>query len=156
MVYFCSAVLTWRIGFGGNGAHAGDGSWNARLGPTISVQPSPRLQIRLSANYTFADEMAQWIANTDVTGDGEDDHLYVRLRRDVVDLTIRSTFAVHRDMTLQAFLQPFVAVEDYMDIKRLARPRSFEFQPALLETNPDFNLKSLRGNVCTAMGVRAG
>ncbi len=138
---------TWRIGFRGNGARSRDGSWNVRLGPTVTLQPSPRLQVSLSSNYTVADETAQWITNTDVTGDGEDDHVYGRLRRDVVDITLRSTFAVHRDLTLELFLQPFVAVGDYTDIKRLARPRSFEFAPAMLPDNPDFNTKSLRGNV---------
>ena len=138
---------TWRIGFSGNGAQSRDGSWNARLGPSITVQPSPRLQVSFSSNYTRADEMAQWIENIDVTGDGQVDHVYGRLRRDVLDVTLRSTFAVHRDMTLQLFLQPFVAVGDYTDIKRLARPRSYDFEPATLPDNPDFNTKSLRGNV---------
>jgi hypothetical protein len=37
------------------------------------------------------------------------------------------------------FLQPFVAVGDYGDIRRLAQPRSFQFVPAALAANPDFN-----------------
>jgi hypothetical protein len=73
--------------------------------------------------------------------------VYGRLRRDVVNVTIRTTYAVHRDMTLQVFLQPFVAVGDYTDIKRLVRPRSFEFERAEIPYNPDFNIKSLRSNV---------
>jgi hypothetical protein len=36
---------------------------------------------------------------------------------------------------------------DYTDIKRLTRARSFEFAPAELPSNPDFNTKSLRGNL---------
>jgi hypothetical protein len=138
---------TWRIGVNGNGARSKDGSWNVRLGPNVTLQPSPRLQLSLAANYNFADEMAQWIKNIDVTGNGETDHVYGRLRRDVLDITVRSTFAIHRDMTLELFLQPFVAVGDYTDIKRLARPHSYEFEPAMLPDNPDFNTKSLRGNV---------
>ncbi len=50
-------------------------------------------------------------------------------------------------MTLEVFLQPFVAVGDYTDIRRLARPSSFEFEPATIPFDPDFNRKSLRGNV---------
>jgi hypothetical protein len=50
-------------------------------------------------------------------------------------------------MTVQVFLQPFVAVGDYTDFRRLAAPRSYEFEPVNLDENPDFNTKSLRGNV---------
>ena len=56
----------------------------------------------------------------------------------------RATYAFSRDMTLEAFLQPFVAVGDYTSVRKLARPSSFEFDPVTLEDNPDFNRKSLR------------
>jgi hypothetical protein len=65
----------------------------------------------------------------------------------VVDVTLRGTYSIHRDLTFQAYLQPFVAVGDYENIRRLARPRSFEFDPVVIPNNPDFNTKSLRGNM---------
>ena len=40
-----------------------------------------------------------------------------------------------------------MAVGDYTDIRRLARPLSFEFEPATIPFDPDFNRKSLRGNI---------
>ena len=60
---------------------------------------------------------------------------------------MRGTFALNRDMTLQVFLQPFVASGDYTNIRRLARPLSFDFDPAVLSYDPDFNNKSMRSNV---------
>ena len=75
------------------------------------------------------------------------DHVYGRLRRSVVNITGRATYAFSRDMTLEAFLQPFVAVGDYTTSAKLARPSSFEFEPVSLEDDPDFNRKSLRGTV---------
>jgi hypothetical protein len=92
-------------------------------------------------------DIAQWITNTDVNGDGVTDNVYGTLRRNVLDVTTRATYAISRDMTLQVFLQPFVAVGAYTDIRRLAQPMSFDFDPATLSYNPDFNNKSLRGNV---------
>ena len=50
-------------------------------------------------------------------------------------------------MTLEVFLRPFVAVGHYSQIRRLACPRSFEFEPATIPFEPDFNRKSLRGNI---------
>ena len=138
---------TWRINLGLVGRRDDAGGWSARFFPNISVQPSPRLQASLGVGYALGEDVAQWIANVDVTSDGEIDHVYGRLRRDVVDVTVRSTFAVNRDLTLEVFLQPFVAVGDYDDIRRLARPRTFEFDPVTLPYDPDFNSKSLRGNV---------
>ena len=91
--------------------------------------------------------MPKWIQNEDATGDGVDDYIYGRLHRNVIDVTARATFAVHRDLTVQVFLQPFVAVGDYTDTRRLAQPRSYEFEPVAIDENPDFNTKSLRGNV---------
>ena len=73
--------------------------------------------------------------------------MYGTLRRNVVDVTVRGTYSVHRDLTVQAYLQPFVAVGDYNDIRRLARPRSFAFEPVTIDSDPDFNRKSVRGNI---------
>ena len=44
-------------------------------------------------------------------------------------------------------MQPFVAAGDYIDIRKLARPSSFDFTPVTVEDDPDFNRKSLRGNL---------
>ena len=46
----------------------------------------------------------------------------------------RATFAFSRDMTIEAFLQPFVAVGALTDIRKLARPSSFDFEPVTLRT----------------------
>jgi len=57
---------------------------------------------------------------------------------------------------LQVFLQPFVAVGAYSDIRMLARPRSYEFTPAALSDNPDFSTKSLRSNTVLRWEYRPG
>jgi hypothetical protein len=62
-------------------------------------------------------------------------------------MTARGTFAFTRDMTLELYLQPFVSVGHYEDIRRLARPSSFEFEPVTLDYDPDFSNRSLRSNV---------
>jgi hypothetical protein len=115
--------------------------------PELSLQASDRLQLSVGTSYRRARNIAQWIANRDVDRDGRIDHVYGTLRRDVLDVTARATYGFTRDTTLEVFLQPFVASGDYTDIRRLARPSSFEFEPAALSFDPDFNRKSLRGNI---------
>ena len=138
---------SWRVNFGGygnGGARRGSGRG---LYANISVQPSGQLQLSVATRYEKGLDVAQWIENTDTTGDGVDDHVYGTLRRNVVDITLRGTYSIHRDLTLQAYMQPFVAVGDYENIRRLARPLSYDFEPAVIDSDPDFNRKSVRGNV---------
>jgi hypothetical protein len=101
----------------------------------------------VAVSYAQGKDSAQWIENRDTDGDGLTDHVYGTLRRNVVDVTLRGTYAFSPDLTLQAYLQPFVAAGDYQNIRRLARPRSYDFEPVGMGTNPDFNQKSVRGNV---------
>jgi hypothetical protein len=82
-----------------------------------------------------------------VDGDGETDYVYGTLRRDVISITARATLALSRDLSVELYMQPFVAVGDYSDIRKLARPSSYEFEPVSLDFDPDFNSKSLRGNL---------
>jgi hypothetical protein len=132
-------VETWR---------GRDGGRSTTLSPEARFQLSARLVGSLGAEYTSALDSAQWIKNLDTDGDGKDDqYVFGRLRRHVISITGRTTYSFTRDMTLEAYLQPFVAVGDYTNIGQLARPRSFEFTPVTLDDNPDFNRKSVRGTI---------
>ncbi|HTL01478.1 MAG TPA: DUF5916 domain-containing protein [Vicinamibacterales bacterium] len=123
------------------------GGWSRAIGPTLRIQPSNQLQASIAANYTSAQDIAQWIKNEDLDGDGVSENIYGRLRRNVVNVTGRATYAFSPDMTLEAYLQPFVAVGDYTDVRKLARAKSFDFAPVAIAENPDFNNKSLRGTI---------
>ena len=122
----------------------------------VTIQPRPQVQMSISTGVTDAHDMAQWIQNEDVTGDGVTDHIYGELDRNVVNVTARGTYAFTRDMTLEVYLQPFVAVGDYTNIRRLAQPKSFEFEPVTIDNNPDFNSKSLRSNIVFRWEYRRG
>jgi hypothetical protein len=138
---------SWRVFFNANWNEDVEGGRHRGLSVDVNLQPSPRVQASLRTAYNWGIDVAQWITNRDVTGDGEVDHVFGRLHRDVVDMTARGTFAFTRDMTLEVYLQPFVSVGHYVDIRRLARPSSFEFEPVTLDYNPDFSNRSLRSNV---------
>jgi hypothetical protein len=138
---------TWQLSANLSLQKDSEGGSGYSISSSLRLQPSSRVQAQISSNYQSGRDVAQWIKNTDVTGDGVDDNVYGRLRRNVVSITGRTTYAFSRDMTIEAYLQPFVAVGDYTDIRRLARARSFDFAPATLSTDPDFNTKSLRANI---------
>jgi hypothetical protein len=147
---------SWGTAVFASGSTNAVGGWSRMFESDWRFQPSAQLQASVSARYSAGVTVAQWITNRDVTGDGEIDHVFGRLRTDVIDLTARGTLAFSRDMTLEFYLQPFISVGDYSDIKRLARPRSFDFQPAAIANNPDFNNKSLLSNVVMRWEYREG
>jgi hypothetical protein len=139
-----------QYGFGMrvNGVRDDVGGWWIAFAPEGRFQVSSRLVGSVGIEYTSARDSAQWIKNLDTDGDDKDDqHVYGRLRRHVVDITGRATYSFTRDLTLEAYLQPFVAVGDYSNIGRLARPMSFDFAPVTLDDDPDFNRKSVRSTV---------
>lgn len=138
---------SWRVNFGGGRGVSSVGGDEIQTHANLTLQPSSRLQLSIQMRYTDGLDVAQWIENSDTDGDGTDDHVYGTLTRNVVDVTLRGTYAVHRDLTVQAYLPPFVAVGDYTDIRRLARPRSYEFEPVTIDVDPDFSRKSVRGNL---------
>lgn len=144
--------LSANAHFNGNREGGHSNSYNVSL----NFQPSPQVQASISTGITSALDSAQWIRNADVTGDGVTDHVYGTLDRNVVNVTARSTYAFTRDMTLEVYLQPFVAVGDYRNFRRLARAKSYEFEPVVIDDNPDFNTKSLRSNVVFRWEYRRG
>ncbi len=135
----------WGYGFRFSGARDDVGGWWFVLAPDARLQFSQRLLGSVGVEYTSASDSAQWIKNTDA--DGTVDNVYGTLRRHIVNITGRATYSFTRDMTLEAYLQPFVAVGDYSDIRKLARAKSFDFSPVTLTNDPDFNRKSVRGTV---------
>ena len=133
-----------------------EGGFNRSVNLFVNFQPVPQIQASLSTGFTRGHDVAQWIRNEDVTGDGVTDYIYGELDRNVINVTARGTYAFTRDMTLEVYLQPFVAVGDYYNIRRLAEPKSFEFEPVEITGNPDFNSKSLRSNVVFRWEYRRG
>ena len=138
----------WGFGMRVTGDRDDLGGWWVVLAPEGRFHVSSRLVGSLGMEYTSARDSAQWIKNLDVDGDGKDDqNVYGRLKRHIVDITGRATYSFTRDLTLEAYLQPFVAVGDYSNIGRLARAKSFDFAPVTLDDNPDFNRKTVRSTV---------
>ncbi len=137
----------WRVNVFTSGNRDAEGAWERNVEPGFHVQVSDRLQADVSVSYQLGLDVAQWIKNEDLDADGAKENIYGRLKRNVVNFTGRATYSFTRDMTLEAYLQPFVAAGDYTDIRKLALPRSFFFEPVAITGNPDFSNKSLRGTI---------
>jgi hypothetical protein len=124
----------------------------------VAARPSTRIEFSFRPRYTWKEDDAQWVTNIDDNGDNIQDHfVYGELKSRVFEVTTRCSWVFTRDLTLQLYMQPFVAVGDYENFKELARPRSYEFTSYEgLTFNPDFRRRSLRSNLVLRWEYRPG
>ncbi len=129
------------------------------------------LDIAPSYEYTHTD--AQYITSI---GDAHQTqtfgtrYIFGDIVQKTLDCTIRLNLFFTPRLSLQAYIQPFIAVGRYSKIKELARPKSYDFNtyedvtldngiyvidpdgpsgpsPGFAFSNPNFNYKSLRGTI---------
>jgi hypothetical protein len=144
----------------------------------ISLRWKPRSNLSLSIGPSYAFEEAghQWVTRVDdalMTDTFGARYVFGRLNQKVLSAEIRLDWTFTPKLTLQAYLQPFIAVGRYDRFNELARPKTYDFNvfgqgastidyagglytidpdgpgPAspFSVGNPDFNMKSLRGTI---------
>ena len=144
----------------------------------VAVRWKPRSNFSLSVGPGYTTELTdvQWvtrIADAAMTSTYGSRYVFSRIDQKVISAEIRLNWTFTPKLTLQAYLQPFVAVGRYDGFKELARPRSSAYNiygqggsviqfadgrytvdpdgdgpaPTFDFGNPDFNVKSLRGTV---------
>lgn len=149
-------------------------NWNANL----SVRWKPRSNFSLSAgpSYMVRKTEYQWITRVDDSLMVETygtRYVFGRLFQQVISTEIRVNWTFTPRLSLQAYLQPFLAVGVYDRFKELARPKTRDYNiygengstidysnnvnivdpdgsgPAspFAFSNPDFNFKSMRGTI---------
>jgi hypothetical protein len=150
---------------------------------TMQWKPRTNFNVSLSPQYEASRNPAQWLANVEDPVKVEtygSRYVFGGLDQKTLSCSIRLNWIFSPKLSLQAYLQPFIAVGAYDGIKELSRPRSFEFTeygggastiarkdgqyvidpgdggaPITL-SDPDFNYKSLRGTVVFRWEYRLG
>jgi hypothetical protein len=133
------------------------GSTNRYIGPSLTLRPSARIELRLNPGYSWNHNDAQYV--TQRSSGGQTEYVYGELDSKVLDLTTRADILFNRDISLQFYIQPFVAVGDYAAgrFKALAAPSSYTFTPVSDPTpSRDFNSRSLRSNLVFRWEYRPG
>jgi len=133
------------------------GSWTHGHSLSLYFKPSSSLALSFAGNYTSSFRDAQWFMNMDIDADGRYDHVvFGELKDRYFDLTARADMAFTPNLSFQLYMQPYIAVGDYVRFKELSRPASYEFKPFDLGFEPDYNLKALRSNVVLRWEYRPG
>src|SRR5262249_58842074 len=79
---------------------------------TLSLRPFSALDLDLIPNAVWSFGAPRWVT-TEMNGDGSRTYFFGDLDSKSFDVTLRGTYAFSRTLTLQAYLQPFVANGHY-------------------------------------------
>lgn len=164
----------------------GSRSWSSKL--TLKIKPSSNVSISLGPGYSYDHLVAQWVDNVEdalMTDTYGSRHLFATLKQKTIYAEIRLNWTFTPRISLQVYLQPFIANGVYTGLKELDRPESFDFNifgednqstidydpdareylidpdgpgpaPVFSVADPDFNFKSLRGTAVLRWEFRPG
>jgi hypothetical protein len=149
----------------------------------ITYRPTSRLSLRLSPAYYSTRSTQQYVAtvlDAEATHTFGSRYVFADIERKTLDVGVRLDWTFTSRLSLQLYMQPYVATGAYSAFKEVARPRSLDFRryeaiahdpstdrytvdpdgggPAAAFSfgNPDFNYRSLRGNAVLRWEFRPG
>lgn len=161
-----------------------EGSMDLGVSLSVGYKPARTVSFALTPSYTRASTWAQYVtsvADAGATATYGRRYVFAELQQSIVDLAARVDWAPSSSLSIQAYVQPYVASGAYRDFKELARPRSLDYSQyettgtivknGMIYTvdpdggggaapfafgDPDFNFRSLRANVVIRWEYRAG
>ncbi|MBN1938271.1 MAG: carbohydrate binding family 9 domain-containing protein [Candidatus Aminicenantes bacterium] len=149
-------------------------AWTGQL--SFRWKPAPNVSFSIGPMYSREINNTQWVGKFSdelMTPTFGKRYVFAQLEQDMVLAEIRLNWTFTPRLSLQAYLQPFIAVGAYSRFKELARPGEYAYNafgengsavdysdglytvdpdgegPAssFAFGNPDFNVKSLRGTI---------
>jgi Domain of unknown function (DUF5916)/Carbohydrate family 9 binding domain-like len=175
------------VQFSGYYRYHPSGGYNWSLGGGLTWKPSPNFSLSVGPSYTWRYSEGQWVRSvTDPLKTSTYGVRYVLadIYAKTLPVEIRVNWTFTPRLSLQAYLQPYLATGDFQAYKELHAARTFDFDyygedggstiayadgvytvdpdgaagPAgpFTFADPDFNLKSLRGTVVLRWEYRPG
>ncbi|HUP62973.1 MAG TPA: DUF5916 domain-containing protein [Thermoanaerobaculia bacterium] len=134
----------------------GGGNW---LGAGVTYRPSPAIRLSLNPSYGRSRTVTQYVTRI-IDGTYAptfgDRYVFATIEQRTFEMGIRTEWTMSSRLSLQLYLQPFVASGDYHDFKQLARARDDEYTPVAAPFDPDFNFRSVRGSAVMRWEFRPG
>ncbi len=130
--------------------------YNVRL--YFRVRPAPNIEFSVGPSYGYRMQNAQWVDQVEenINGQIQKHYVYGELESRTLDFTTRANISFTPTLSLQFYVQPFIAIGDYINFKALIKPKSYQFEPYPLNENRDFHRRSLRGNTVLRWEFRPG
>ncbi|NKB68709.1 MAG: hypothetical protein GKR89_16720 [Candidatus Latescibacteria bacterium] len=125
--------------------HDGGDSYVRGLRTGVEWRPLPSMQFSMEPRYERRVTDAQWV---DAIADDNGLHfVYGELESRTLDLTTRAELNFAPGLSLELYLQPFIAIGDFGHFKELNEPETYRFSPYALNENRDFHRRSLKSNL---------
>ena len=133
-------------------------SYDYHLNLNFRVRPASNIELSLGPMYSYNVNNAQWVKLVDehLNGQVKKHYVYGRLISRTLDFTTRADLSFTPTLSLQFYVQPFIAIGDYTNFKELIEPKSYQFKPYSLSENRDFHRRSLRSNTVLRWEFRPG
>lgn len=162
---------------------SGDNGWSASVG--FRWKPRSNISLSINPGFSFNHSVAQWVSGVEdplMTETYGKRYVFGTIDQKTLSCSIRVNWIFTPKLSLQTYIQPFIAVGAYDGYKELAQPGSFDFNifgeanstisydagiysvdpdgmghaPPFSFSNPDFNYKSLRGTIVLRWEYRPG
>ncbi len=147
---------------GGERVSIDDGGYSNYVWTSMTYRPAPSLRLTLSPTYGDTNTFAQYVTRQrglNYAPTFGDRYVFATLHQKTLELGIRADWTMSSRLSLQMYLQPFVASGDYEEFKYLTRARDDHYTPldsSLVGFNPDFNFRSVRGSAVVRWEFRPG
>jgi hypothetical protein len=107
----------------------GDGTRALTVTPGVALKPAANIFIQLSPSYSLDQKGEQYVTTVDdptATDFYGKRYVFSFIETTTLSLTTRVNWTFTPDLTLQLFVQPFVASGDYSSFREFAEPRTLE------------------------------
>ena len=138
------------------------GGWSWYLYSSLSLRPSSTISISAGPSYSVGLSAQQYVtsvADPAAVATFGQAYVFSEVCQRSLDLTTRLDVTVTPTLSLQLYVQPFVATGDYRRYRQLVTPRTTDFVPyadSAALGNQDFSYRSLRGNAVLRWEYRPG
>jgi hypothetical protein len=138
------------------------GGWMAGSSASVGIRPWPTVSISAGPSYSIGLSSQQYVtsvADTTAVATFGRRYVFAEVYQHTLDLTTRLDVTLTPNLSLQLYVQPFVATGDYRRIKQLLAPRTTDygtFADSASLGNPSFGYRSLRGNSVLRWEYRPG
>ena len=124
----------------------------------LNIRPMSNIELSIGPMYRYRVYDAQWVelVEENINGQIKNHYVYGELVAQTLDFTTRANISFTPTLSLQFYVQPFITIGAYSNFKELVEPKTYQFKPYPLKRNPDFHMRSLRGNTVLRWEFRPG
>lgn len=103
-----------------------DGGWSASLSPRVRMRPSPRADLSAGPSLSRNVNPLQYLGAKTVSGERR--YLFGKIDQTTAALTVRLSYTLTPELSIQAYAQPFVSAGRYSEFKQVNDPRAAGYE----------------------------